>query len=928
MPSRKGTGAATPGKPGAVPEKPGAATPRKTGAAAPRKAAARKGGGKKSARDYRHGAKALQRPESGAQDIFPAAKRKPAAALRYDSSLAPEMRWDEAAARSEGEKHIAEILAADTLEQAQAAARRLKAMSAPFLNWAGKAEREGFAVPSLPLFTHERLSTHAVLETLKRRHPKRGATLQLFGEGDKSIGDKIAGAYAHLNGWQNRMILGDSLQVMNSLLQYENLGGGVQMIYMDPPYGIKFGSNFQPFVRRRDVKDGDDESISREPEMVQAYRDTWELGIHSWLTYMRDRLLLARDLLAASGSCFVQISDENVHHVREVMDEVFGAENFVSEIVFRKTSNLTADFLPTSSDFILWYAKDRALMKFHRLFEKKSFQNTATDSFGCVELPDGSWRRLTSEEKMMPASLPKEWRLFALADLTSSHYYESPPFEFEGVEYTPKNRYWSTSIRGLERLAKAKRLAAVGETLRYKRYFNDFSVRLLNNVWGDTGAGTQTENRIYVVQTSEKVIQRCMLMVTDPGDLVLDPTCGSGTTAFVAEQWGRRWITMDASRVPLALARQRLLTATFPYYRLMDPQRGPAGGFVYERKQNRKGEEVGGLVPHITLRSIANNEPPATEVLVDRPAEESNTCRITGPFCVEAVLPTPLSPDMKEATGLAEDSASDAEKFDHFTRMLEALKQSPELLVSGGKNLQLAKVRATAKAMNLHAEAESKDGKERFAVMFGPANGAVSERAIVDAIKEARNKDYARLLVVAVAIEPQARATVAQSESTLGRPATYAAASTDLVMGDLLKNTRSSQLFAIVALPDISLEKTAEKAEDGADLWQVTLNGLDSFDPTTMDTHSLKGDDVPCWMLDTDYDGQCFRAGQIFFPRTGAWDKIRNSIRADFDEAVWERLRGNVSAPFIAGEQIAVKVLDERGNELLVVKRVEEEARP
>ena len=289
--------------------------------------------GKSAARDYRHDDKqAVLRPESGAQGVFPPDKRKPRTTYRYDSSLSPELAWDEAEARSEGEQLIDEIINSGDLDGARAAAEKLKAMSQAFLNWAGKAERGSFTVPTLPLFVHERLSTKAVLDTLQRHKRDRQGTLDLFGEGNKSIGDKIRGAYEHLNGWQNRLILGDSLQVMNSLLEYESLGRQVQMVYMDPPYGVKFGGNFQPFVRKRDVKDGDDESLSREPEMVQAYRDTWELGVHSWLTYMRDRLLVARELLTDSGSCFVQISDENVHLVRSVMDEVFGRENFVSLI--------------------------------------------------------------------------------------------------------------------------------------------------------------------------------------------------------------------------------------------------------------------------------------------------------------------------------------------------------------------------------------------------------------------------------------------------------------------------------------------------------------------------------------------------------------------------------------------------------------------
>jgi len=307
-------------------------------------------------------------------------------------------------------------------------------------------------------------------------------------------------------------------------------------------------------------------------------------------------------------------------------------------------------------------------------------------------------------------------------------------------------------------------------------------------------------------------------------------------------------------------------------------------------------------------------------VLVDKPETERNVARVTGPFCVEAVLPTPLSPEAngrraQEPQPLPEDEDR------HIERMIAVLRLSPALKLPGNRTFRLDKVRPPAKSLSLHAEAENPDNGEAIAIVFGPANGAISERAVIEAGKEARAKDYRLLLVIAFAIEPAARQTAERGEATFGLPAIYAQASTDLAMADLLKNTRSSQLFAVVGLPDIKLEKTGGKAEDGADLWRATLRGLDVFDPATMEHSALQGDNVPCWMLDTDYDGQCFRAGQVFFPRTSAWDKIRRAVRADFDEAVWEHLRGAVSAPFVAGEQSAVKVLDDRGNELLAVRK-------
>ena len=777
-----------------------------------------------STRDYRHDDKqALLRPESGAQDVFPPAKKKPHKTYRYDSSLSPELAWDEAEARGEGERLIDEIIGSDDLAQAQAAAERLKNLSQPFLNWTGKTERERISVPTLPLFVHERLSTAAVLETLKRHRRDRKGTLDLFGEGDKSIGEKIRGAYEHLNGWQNRLILGDSLQVMNSLLEYEAMGRQVQMVYMDPPYGIKFGGNFQPFVRKRDVKDGDDDALSREPEMVQAYRDTWELGIHSWLTYMRDRLLLARELLTDSGSCFVQISDENVHLVRGVMDEVFGRENFVSLIPFIKTSSKGEKHLDTINDFLIWYAKQKDNLKFHQLYTERS-QKSLDSAYNWIEMPDGEFRRLTAMEIRGDANMP-DGRRFSSSGLISQSGGEKSNFEVtvNGEKFLPSsNTFWKTNEEGMANLRKMGRLLPVKNTLAYKRYADDFPVVAITNWWGDTKESTFATDKRYVVQTYTKVIQRCMLMTTDPGDLVFDPTCGSGTTAVVAEQWGRRWITTDVSRVPLALARQRLLTATYPYYQLKEQQRGPGGGFVYARKQNRRGEEVGGIVPHITLKSIANDEPPAEEVLVDKPETERDTVRISGPFCVEAVLPTPLSPESSLADETAIQEPPPEEILDneenHIPRMIRVLQLSPVLHLQNNKQFNLTNIRPPAKALNLHAEGENADNGEPVAIVFGPANGAISERAVVEAGKEARHKDYKMLLVIAFAIEPAARQTVEHGETTFGLPATYAQASTDLAMADLLKNMRSSQIFSVVGLPDVELKKAPEKAEDGGDL--------------------------------------------------------------------------------------------------------------
>ncbi len=778
------------------------------------------------AASYEHMEEALARPDVGTQPQFK--KRRPPKEYRYDSSLSPALDWDRAPARERGEQIIARVLDARSLEEAKAAASELKAMSRPFLNWSGKAERLSFEVPTLPLFVHERLSTKAILETLTgHRREKQQSMFDLFADPQRPIADQVLKAYEYKDKWVNRMILGDSLVVMNSLLQYEGLGGQVQMIYMDPPYGVKFGSNFQPFVRKRDVSHGDDDDMTREPEMVQAYRDTWELGLHSYLTYMRDRLLLARDLLAPSGSIFVQISDENVHHVRELLDEVFGAENFFRLITFKKTAGLGTGGIASVSDYILWYAKDLSRFRPTLVFTRKSLRDDP--DYVWVMSPDRAVRRITPHEAES-GTLPLGHRLFRhqiflAAGRTESCVY---PLEFQGSTYLPTaGRSWSTNQAGAKRLIEQGRLIKRGSTVNYVRFFDDFSFNPFGSLWDDT-VSSSAMDKLYVVQTNTRVIQRCMLMATKPGDLVFDPTCGSGTTAHVAEHWGRRWITCDVSRVPLALARQRLLTATFPWYELKEESRGPAGGFVYKRRQNARAEEVGGIVPHVTLKSIANDEPPAEEVLVDWPEEVKSITRVTGPFAFEATIPTPMADEKKPEA--ADGSFAD--------RMLEVLRKSPVLRLEGNKTVELKNIRVPAKTLSLSAEAVLAETGRPVAFALGPENGPVSETLVFNAAREAHAKDYQWLYVIGFAIEPNARRLIETLDSIAGVSGTYVQASPDLLMGDLLKNMRSSQIFSVCGLPDIEVRKEKGK-------YLVELRGMDVFDPVEMKSTSRKGDDVP-----------------------------------------------------------------------------------
>lgn len=486
------------------------------------------------------------------------------------------------------------------------------------LVWRGKDRQDwsDLVVNAPPLYIQEKVHPKAIIDDLKRRttsaRQQSTDAPDLFADFN-GIADPEARAefYQHTKHWQNRMILGDSLQVMASLAEREEMRGKVQCIYFDPPNGIKFNSNWQVSTMSRDVKDGKKEDVSREPEQVKAFRDTWKDGIHSYLTYLRDRLMVARELLTESGSIFVQIGDENVHRVRAVMDEVFGEENFCSEISVLKTAGQTSELIAGTNDYVLWYCRNKKLIKFRTPYALKGFAEDRAGVYKWVREVDGTVRPLSEGER----EAGQTENVFALDNLTSQRPPGSFPVALEGKVYSPGRGYWKTGELGMQRLLKANRVGKAANSLRYVRYLDDFRAQAIGNVWADTGTGSFTDEKLYVVQTGAKVIQRCMIMTTDPGDLVLDPTCGSGTTAFVAEQWGRRWITIDTSRVALALARTRLMSARYSYYLLADSREGRIAeqdvsgkiladtpvtgdirqGFVYER------------APHIMLKSIANN---------------------------------------------------------------------------------------------------------------------------------------------------------------------------------------------------------------------------------------------------------------------------------------------------------------------------------
>ena len=499
----------------------------------------------------------------------------------------------------------------------------------PQLVWRGKDAQDEEAelrVQAPPLYIQEKVHPQVLIEDLKRQTARAAAeraeaqvgqggfTADLFADfNGLPSEDARTEFYRHDGHWQNRMILGDSLGVMASLAEREGLRGKVQCIYFDPPYGIKFNSNFQWSTTSRDVKDGNAEHITREPEQVKAFRDTWRDGIHSYLTYLRDRLTVARDLLTESGSIFVQIGDENVHRVRAVMDEVFGDENYVSLISVTKTSSASAELLAGVNDYIIWYAKDRDCIKYRQIYRKKSVGGEGADQYRSVETENGQRRGFLDAEKIRPSTI--SGRIFRYDNMTSQRPPGDFPVEFNGRVIRPRKGYWKTGAVGVENLLKANRLAVLGDTLSYVRYLDDFPVFPFNNVWEDTVTSGFGDPKVYVVQTLSRIVERCVLMATDPGDLVLDPTCGSGTTAYVAEQWGRRWITMDTSRVALALARARIMGARYPYYLLADSREGQLKEAEVTRSAPATTPTRGNInhgfvcerVPHITLKSIANN---------------------------------------------------------------------------------------------------------------------------------------------------------------------------------------------------------------------------------------------------------------------------------------------------------------------------------
>ncbi len=823
----------------------------------------------------------------------------------------------------------------------------------PELYWLGKYKNDDEDNPDyMPqlrtdirsLYKHEDIRPEAIIDNLYElhEHKSESAKLQLdlfgdFAEEEEDELERLAGYYKHSDNWQNRLIQGDSLLVMNSLLNREGMKGQVQCIYFDPPYGIKYGGNWQMKINSRDVKDTDN-NISGEPEMIKAYRDTWELGIHSYLSYLRDRLVMARELLSESGSCFVQIGDNNVHIVRNIIDEVFGSENFVSQIVYQKTSGAGSPneliSLANVCDYILWVAKNKDTMKYRKLFVEKEFGDPHYNSIELSDgrrMPIGQWEKETGQI-FSYENRPKGSRIYTQSALISDAGNENSrfPIEFEGKVFTIKSGSWKTNKIGFERLIAANRIYCTDNNLRYIRYFDDFTCMDMNNIWTDI-RGIQSrkaaESKMYVVQTSTKPIQRCVLMTTDPGDLVLDPTCGSGTTAYVAEQWGRRWITMDTSRIALNIAKKRLTTAIFPYYKTYDESDNPniRRGFIYKK------------VPHITLKSIANNLPAPEEILYDQPEEDKKRIRVSGPFTVETLQ----SLDVSSPESL-NDKQNDYDEYAAFTeRIFNNLKANG---IRNGVKQQQAVMYSMEHLdepyLNAKGYYKTEDDKEHCVYfMIGPKFGTVSKKAVNSAILAFRQhlSESNWLVILGFSFEDSIESGENKDYNFGTFQVSKVRMSDDLLQDGLLKKDKKAGSFIIIGEPDVSL------VNDGDGNCHVEINGMDMYDPIQDEVKARNVNDIAYWEMDDNYTGGLFKVRSIHFcggdkKDFAAWrkgldtvakdlakKKAERTLRLEFNEDIWDTLYDFKSEPipYEKGKKIAVRVVSQFGEESTKVLTME-----
>ena len=796
------------------------------------------------------------------------------------------------------------------------------------------------------LYKHEDIRPEAIIDSLYELHEHKSESaklqLDLFGDFEEEQEDeleRLAGYYKHSDNWQNRLIQGDSLLVMNSLLNREGMKGQVQCIYFDPPYGIRYGGNWQIMINKpKMAHESRDAELTGEPEMIKAYRDTWEMGIHSYLSYLRDRLVMARELLTESGSCFVQISDENVHLVRNIMDDVFGSENFVSQIIYKKTSGAGSPgelFAPPSvSDYIIWYAKDRPNMKFRKLFLPKGFDEGGADMYQRIELEDGTRMSISDWEKQNRTKFrydmkPCNSKIYRTSSLTSQSGGDIGRFdiEYNGKIYKIKgSNVWKTNKTGIERLIKKRRIEASAQgTIAYVRYLEDFPAMVLTNLWEDTTTGG--DFKVYVVQSGTKAIQRCLLMTTDPGDLVLDPTCGSGTTAYVAEQWGRRWITIDTSRIALNIAKKRLTTALFPYYKTHDDSENPniRRGFVYKK------------VPHITLKALANDLPFDEETLYDQPEEDKKRIRVSGPFTVETLQ----SLDVSSPESL-NDKQNDYDEYAAFTeRIFNNLKANG---IRNGVKQQQAVMHSMEHLdepyLNAKGYYKQEDGTEHCVFfMIGPKFGTVSKHAVNEAVRAFRQHldESNWLVILGFSFEDSIESGENKDYNFGTFQVSKVRMSDDLLQDGLLKKDKKAGSFIIIGEPDISL------VNDGDGKCHVEINGMDMYDPIQDEVKARNVNDIAYWEMDDNYTGGLFKVRNIHFCGGSkddfkAWrkgldtvakdlakKKAERTLRLEFNDEIWDTLYDFKSEPipYEQGKKIAVRVVSQFGEESTKVLTME-----
>ncbi|MBD2497897.1 site-specific DNA-methyltransferase [Nostoc sp. FACHB-280] len=837
----------------------------------------------------------------------------------------------------------------------------------PQLVWKDKDQQNNadLEVHALPIYIQEKIHPQAIIEDF-RTHAKKEQfdQLSLFSDFNGLVFEKLIDFYQHKEGvsWTNRMILGDSLLVMGSLAEKEGLKGKVQMIYIDPPYGIKFGSNWQVSTRKRDVKDGKLEEVTRQPEQVKAFRDTWELGIHSYLAYLRDRLMVARELLTETGSIFVQIGDENVHLIRCLMDEVFGSGNFIGQITFRTGSGFVARYIKTTNDYLIWYSKDASQAKFRRLFVEK---NTGNETyFDKIQLIDGQLFNFEEFDDMPTGATPIALRPLVSAYSENTNY----TYNFEGKNYyCGTNRCWKTTSEGMNRLAANNRINASKNTLKWIARHSDFPCSEVTHVWDDT---MELLSKNYVVQTSTKVIERCILMTTDPGDLILDPTCGSGTTAYIAEQWGRRWITIDTSRVALALARTRLMSAQFPYYLLADSPEGinkeaEIAGQLLPTSPKTEGDIKKGFVykriPHITLKAIANN--PEIDTIHDKWQQKLEPIRtqlnqLLKQSWEEWEIPRePQDKWLQKGKDLLQEwwklrqqrqqeiDASIARNADYETLYDQPYEDKKRLRVTGPFTVESLSPHRVLAADNEQPASEvegTQHASDQFEIRMienlrkaGVQNTKKDERLKFDSLEphpgtwiqaqgEYTDKD-GNVKRVAVSIGPE-YGTVGSDQIKEAAKEAVQGLGYDLLIvcgftfdpGVSEESKRYGKLQVLITrmntdllLGDELLKKTGAGnlfmvfGEPDIEIKQaqgkvtVTLHGLDIYDPTTGEIRSSSTNDIACWFIDTKYNGESFFVRHAYF--TGAdhpYDKLKKTLKAEIDEDAWSDFYSTTSRPF------------------------------